>query len=1031
VEKSARNAVFQEYLREIRKSVSKGDYTEMTLRTPLENFIKGLNPNYDVTHEAKRIKELGAPDFTAYHSGVNVGYIEAKDLGKNLDEEIESKQLKKYRESIDNIILTDYRRFILIRGHQTIFDQNLFSLADVSNPKSRITESKIDEFLQLTDTFFGYSQPTIRSAIILAEELAKKTKLLKDLASEQLEEDLIKKERGVPPSSLYSFFEALNELIKDIRVEDCADAYAQTITYGLFLAKINEKGKLDRDTAASHIPRNIKIIRKIFLNIAGDTLPSDVSWIVDALINVLNASEVDEILSQIDFRGKKDRDPFTFFYEDFLASYEPARKKRLGVYYTPRPVVSFIVKSINQMLKDEFDKPMGFAEEGLTVLDPAVGTGTFLWLIYLSTLIELKDKGLSGLIPKKIKDHILHDFYGFELLITPYIISHLKLTTVLKKWFYEFDDEDRIQVYLTNTLEPFELHTHMPFLRELTEESETADDLKLKKPVLVVLGNPPYSVSSANKSKWIAEKMEDYKKDLREWNIQPLDDDYIKFIRFAQWKVEQNGKGIVGFVTNNRYLDGSIHRRMRECLLMAFDAIYILNLHGSTRRSPQTAKTQKDENVFDIQQGVAIAILVKNSKGVQKGVWYSESLGSREEKYAWLDRNTISTIKWRELKPEQPYYFFVPKDFALGRDYANFKALDEIFRVHTSGVKTHRDHFVVSFTEAELEERIESLRGSETDDQIETRFKLSNTRDWSLRKAREALKQFDYSNCIVDYAYRPFDIRKICYTSLLVEYTREQVMGNLLNASNHDCPNIGLVSSKLLSGGDYSHALVTQNVTDKSLLSVKSETFRVFPLYLLNDERSRQSELFNQAEEPGECLSKPNFTKEFAHFIEEQYAGRSISPKEIFSYIYAILYSPTYREAYREFLKIDFPRINFVKNYDAFKSISDLGARLVSLHLMKAQMETNTTFNVQGSNVVEFVKYSEGHVYINNAQFFDRIPDEAWTFYIGGYQVLDKWLKSRKGRELSSVEIEHFLQIVEVIKKTIKYMKQIDGLTHF
>jgi hypothetical protein len=348
------DSAFQQYLQEIKKSVLKGDYTEMTLRTPIENFIKSLNSDFDVTHEAKRIKKLGAPDFTAYRSNINIGYIEAKDLGKNLDEEIVGDQLKRYRESIDNIILTDYRRFILIRGNQTIFDQSLFSVADLSNPKSRISENKIDEFLQLTDTFFGYSQPTIRSAKLLAEELAKKTKLLKDLATEQLEEDLLKVESELPPSSLYDFYETLNELIQDINVVDCADAYAQTITYGLFLAKINEKGTLDRDTAASHIPRNIKIIRKIFSSIAGDALPTNVSWIVDALINILNASEVDAILSEIDFRGKKDRDPFTFFYEDFLALYEPQKKKHLGVLGDD-PKTHIIQKMYNIIQNDSDD----------------------------------------------------------------------------------------------------------------------------------------------------------------------------------------------------------------------------------------------------------------------------------------------------------------------------------------------------------------------------------------------------------------------------------------------------------------------------------------------------------------------------------------------------------------------------------------------------------------------------------------------------------------------------------------------------
>lgn len=1025
--KGSASGAFQQYLQAIKKSVSKGDYTEMTLRTPLENFIKDLSPDYDVTHEAKRLKALGAPDFTAYRSGVNVGYIEAKDLGKNLDEELESRQLKKYRESIDNIILTDYRRFILIRGNQTIFDQDLFSLADVSNPNSRISATKIDNFLELIDTFFGYSQPTIRSAQVLAKELAKKTKLLKELAIEQLRDDLQKVDGDVPPSSLYDFLETLNELIKDISVEDCGDAYAQTITYGLFLAKINEKNKLDRDTAASHIPRNIKIIRKIFSSIAGDSLPPNVSWIVDALVDILNASEINAILSQIDFRGKKDRDPFTFFYEDFLALYEPEKKKHLGVYYTPRPVVSFIVKSVNQILKDEFDKPMGLAEEGLTVLDPAVGTGTFLWLVYLSTLVELKDKGLSGLIRQKIKKHILRDFYGFELLITPYIISHLKLTTVLKKWFYEFDDEDRIQVYLTNTLEPFEKHAYMPFFRELTEESETADALKLQKHILVVLGNPPYSRSSSNKSDWIMEKVQDYKENLHERNIQPLDDDYIKFIRFAQWKVDQNGEGVVAFITNNRFLDALIHRKMRKSLLDSFGRIYVMNLHGSARE--MRGIPEGDENVFDIQQGVAISIFIKTSGITDKKIYYGELCCGREEKYSWLDRNTINTVQWQEIRPEEPYYFFVPKDFALKSEYLKFKAIDEIFRLETIGVTTHRDNLVVDFTEAELKQKLDLFRSDGDPEEIKAKLHLKDTKNWGFTKAREAFKQLDYSKHLFDYAYRPFDIRKICYTPLLIDRTRERIMTNMLSDDTRREGNLSLILPKILLSSHFS-VFVTHHIADKHLLTVKDDSFHVFPLYL----RSKGgNDIFpsNQSEVKRDNVWTPNFTKKFTEFIIQHYEGNAVTPEQVIGYIYAMLHSPTYRDAYDEFLQIDFPRINFVEDYALFKSLAEVGMRLINLQLQKTRLKTATTFDEQGSNVVKLVRYEEGRVYINKNQFFGGIPEDAWVFYLGSYQVLDKWLKSRKGRELSSSEIEHFLQIVEVIKKTIKYMHEIDGLIHF
>jgi type I restriction-modification system DNA methylase subunit len=1018
-------AVFQLYLDELKRSVSKGDYTEMTLRTPLENFIKGLSPDFDVTHEAKRLKALGAPDFTAYRSGINVGYVEAKDLGKNLDEELESQQLKKYRESIDNIILTDYRRFILIRSNQTIFDQSLFSLADLSDQKSRIRAKQIDEFVQLTDTFFGYRQPTIRSAKILAEELAKKTKLLKDLASEQLEEDLEKVERGIPPSSLYDFYEALNELIKDISVQDCADAYAQTIAYGLFLAKINEKGALDRETAASHIPRNIKIIRKIFSSIAGDSLPSDVSWIVDALINILNASEVDEILSEIDFRGKKDRDPFTFFYEDFLALYEPEKKKRLGVYYTPRPVVSFIVKSVNRILKDEFDKPLGLAEEGLTVLDPAVGTGTFLWLVYLSALVELKERGLGGLIPKKIKTHILQDFYGFELLITPYIIAHLKLTTVLKKWFYKFDDEDRVQVYLTNTLEPFETHTHMPFLGELTEESEAADNLKLKKPIMVILGNPPYSVSSSNKSEWISEKMQDYKKDLNERNIRPLNDDYIKFIRFAQWKIEQNEQGIIGLITNNRYLDGAIHRQIRKSLFHVFDRIYVLNLHGSSRRTAETQVMQKDENVFDIQQGVAIAFFVKNSKFADKKVFYADLTGERQHKYSWLDNATLDTVQWQEIEPEAPNYFFVPKDTSLQKHYNEFRSLSEIFDVQSVGVKTSRDHFVTAFSESELASKMSLFKSDQSDEYVRDCFNLKDTGDWNLREARERFKKIDYRDCITKYSYRPFDTRFICYSPVLVDRPRQRFMSNFAQS------NLGLIASRLLSGNEYHHVQVTKSITDMSLLSTKSESVHIFPLYIYNRESTRTAQLgLGGNVETIRNAKQPNFTSEFVEFIGHLYEPHVPTCEDIFGYIYAILHSPTYRDSYNEFLKTDFPRVPFAQDFNQFKKLSELGTQLVDLHLFNTILATSTRFDIQGTNIVTSVKYDNPRVYINKDQYFDNITAEVWNFRIGAYLALDKWLKSRKGRELSSSDIEHFLQVVEVVKQTIQCMKEIDGLTH-
>lgn len=709
-----------------------------------------------------------------------------------------------------------------------------------------------------------------------------------------------------------------------------------------------------------HLTFHVGIIKRIFINIAGDEFPSNVSWIIDDIIDILNASKIRNILTKIDKRGKKDKDPVIFFYEDFLNYYEPQKRKHLGVYYTPRPIVNFIVNSIHSILKKHFDKPKGLAEDDVDVLDPAIGTGTFFWIAFLAVLKELKEAGLSGMINDKIEKHLLKHFYGFEILITPYVISHLKLTDLLQRWKYKFKDKDRIQIYLTNTLEPSEIHGLLPFLREITEESRIANEIKTKKPILVVIGNPPYSVSSSNKSKWIMEKMKDYKKGLNEKNIQPLDDDYIKFIRFAQWKIEQNGQGIVGFITNNSYLDGIIHRQMRKNLFESFDRIYILNLHGSARREENLPPNiSKDENVFDIQQGVAIAIFVKNDKFQDKKVFYADLWGARNDKYHWLDTHTINNVKWQELEPIGPYYFFIPKrDIPQNiKDlYGKSLKLTHIFGKYSIGVVSGDDKSRLSF---------------EKDD------------------------EHPYP-----YDYRPFDKRYINLYSRAIQRPRLPFMNNFKR------DNIGLVSSKQ-SRGTFNHSFVTTTFACKQFICDASY---VFPLYLYSN---------------GE--KKPNINPEFLKLISEKY-GKTPSPEEIFYYIYAVLYSPTYRKKYEEFLKYDFPCIPFVNDYEKFKKLASLGKELVELHLMRKKLPTNVKFDTQGSNIVEKIKYENGKIWINKEQYFDGISKNIWNFYIGGYQVLDKWLKSRKGRKLGSKDIETFLQIIEIINQTIKIMNEINKI---
>lgn len=1001
--------IFQNYFEEIINKYLTGDSTELTLRTPFENFITSINENFKLIHNPKRIPKLGIPDFKAFNKAVKIGYIETKDLGTNLENELDSEQIKKYKEGINNIVLTNYNQFILIRNGQKIFDFNLFDLSDLKNSKYIVSEDKIKEFMKMIETFFDYKIQTIKSPKELALELSKRAKLLKDLAKEQLEDDLIKVKNNEETSSIYDFYQGIKELIKDIKIDDCVDAYAQTITYGLFLAKMNNQNMLlDRKTAASYIPRNIGIIKKIFMNISGDSLPSNISWILDELIDILNASNMGNILSEIDIRKKKDKDPFIFFYEDFLSFYDPEKKKHLGVYYTPRPVVNFIVNSVNQILKKDFNKPKGFAEDDIIVLDPAIGTGTFFWIAFLLTLQELKRINLAGLIKKKIESHLLKDFYGLEILITPYIISHIKLMNLLNTWFYRFKDNDRVQIYLTNTLEPIEFHGLIPFLKELGEENKVANEIKLKKRILVILGNPPYSVSSYNKSDWIMEKMQDYKKGLNERNIQPLSDDYIKFIRFAQWKIQQNQQGIVGYITNNSYLDGIIHRQMRKNLLDTFDRIYILNLHGNTNIRERCPDGSQDENVFDIKVGVSIVLFVKNDKLKNKKVFYVDLYGKREQKYSWLDRNLVNNVKWQEIKPEPPYYFFIERDVTFEKQYNEFKGLNEIFKLFTSGVKTHRDEFIVEFSKEKMKNKIKCLVEEYSDSEIKQIFNLKDKLQ-DIQSYRKKIREEGTNDSLYrKYNYRPFDLRTTYYYLPLITRHRIKIMKNFLDK------NLGLVSTRLLSDNNYRHVFITEEIGDIGLLSAKtSESAYIFPLYIYNENRQKQ----------------PNFTDKFIKFIEKQYPNYKITPEEILGYVYAILHSSTYRQKFNEFLKIDFPRILFTKDYEVFKKNSEIGNELINLHLMKTKLQTNTKFDIQGSNIVKFVKYKDHKIYINEDQFFDGVSEDLWNFYIGGYLVLSKWLKSRKNRELDIHDIEHFLQIIEIIKKTIDYTKSIDKLT--
>jgi predicted helicase len=1009
---------FGNYFKEIHKIYTDGDFREESFYPSFKRLFEDCSKLYQAQAGvnvlvAPRKTEAGIPDFRIGKDGEIIGYIEAKSPDTDLGEVEDSEQLKRYRNSLPNLILTNFLEFRIYKfGHPTDKVQvgRQFTLRGLKSPPS---PEKLDSFFELLENFFSFSTPEIQKSSDLSVELAKKTRFLEHILQEELSRD------NEEVTRFYKAFQ--EELIETLTKERFADLYAQTITYGLFAARMKVQKEFKRETAWKSIPESLPLLKEIFYSMTGPHFPESLIWIVDDITQILEKADIPSILKE--FKTTRwEEDPVIHFYETFLATYNPKERERLGVYYTPLPVVSYIVRSIHKLLKDGFGKAEGLATSDVTLLDPAAGTLTFVVQAIKQVQKELEDKKKEGLKKSYIEEHVLPHFHAFEILVAPYTVGHFKVSMVLEDMGYQFKEGKRFQFYLTNTLEMKD-PKQISFLIDLAKEGQEAKRIKEKVPILVVLGNPPYSVSSENKSEFIENLMDDYKEDVRdERNIQPLSDDYIKFIRFAHWKINQAGKGILGFITNNSYLSGVIHRGMRRRLLETFDEIYILNLHGSSRIGEKTPKGGKDENVFDIQQGVAIALYVKSEKPLkEKAVHYADLWGIREEKYKYLFGNDFQTTKWQKLEPFAPYYFFVPKDFALQAEYEKFWKITEIFKEWSSGVKTHRDHFVVGFSKEEIVQRLRVFTGNLPDELVKESLNLKDTRDWKLKEGRGKAKQEKLENRIYPYSYRAFDNRRICYSFSLIEQgcDRWDLMKHFIS---RDKNNIALVTTRQLTSVQFNHSFVTDKVSDMCLISNKGRESNYFFLLYLYNEESQLNLYKNRI---------ANLTPEFMQAIKAS-LSREPSPEAIFCYIYAVLYSPTYRKRYEEFLKIDFPRVPLPSNYEVFKQLSDFGKELVDLHLLKhSDLEkTEVGFPNSGSNKVEKVGYAEEgqRVFINKEQYFKDISKEVWEYRIGAYQVMEKYLKDRKGRKLSLDEINHYMKVAKAIQLTIELQKKIDDV---
>jgi len=1061
--------VLKTYFKRIFEVAKRGDAREESYYSSLEELLK----NYAASINKKQVHittlpkktDAGNPDFRIWDGKQQIiGYIEAKtppltsplDKGGHrgveyLDQIETSGQLKRYLHIFPNLLLTNFFEFRLYRNG-VLIDKVLTGRPYVIHKLKTVPPvEKETEFLKLLEKFFSFSLPKVYDAKNLAVELAKRTRFLKDeVIAQELEEE---EKRG--KGNILGFYKVFKEhLISGLTKEDFADLYSQTITYGLFAARTRTENGFNRKLAYDKIPKTIGILRDVFRFISLGDLPKQMEWIIDDISDVLATTDVYKLLDEY-FNQHKGKDPVVHFYETFLAEYDPKMREKRGVYYTPEPVVSYIVRSLHHILKEYFDKKDGFASPSVTVLDPAAGTLTFLAEAAKLAAEEFTSKYGEGKKAGFIKEHILKNFYAFELMMAPYAVGHLKMSFLLEELGYKLQSDDRFKLYLTNTLEMEELaQTELPGMISLSEESHLAGKVKKEQPILVILGNPPYSGHSSNVYDEVKIYYQVDGKPLGEKNPKWLQDDYVKFIRFAQWKIDLAGEGVLGFITNHSYLDNPTFRGMRQSLMQSFDEIYLLDLHGNSLKKERCPDGSKDENVFDIQQGVAIALFIKKTplssplaKGGIKGgckISHSELWGVREDKYDWLNKHDIKTTKWKTIKPKSEFYLFIPRDEGLLKQYEKYPKITDIFPVNSVGIVTSRDNFVIDFDRNALKRRIMQFRDKKMPDEIiQQAYNLKDKSNWKLKDSRETIiKDEDWERAITKILYRPFDIQWIFYHNAVIERSRKEVMQHMIQENLGLC--IGRAGQVVGLEKLWNVVYVSENIVDLNLFYRGGES--VFPLYLYQEKDYPKKKkslstvmlLFEPQAEYG--MKKSNLSPAFFEKLTREYK-KAPSPEEIFYYIYAVLYSSIYRTKYAEFLKIDFPRVPFTSEYKLFKKIGDLGEKLVNLHLLKSSdLDAPVAkFQGKGNDKVEKPRYEQppqspltkgelkGVVYINSSQYFEGIPKEVWEYQIGGYQVCDKWLKDRKGRPLSLDDITHYCKVVTSLKKTIEVQSKIDS----
>ena len=1049
-----------QYIENINSKYKLGNATEHTFRGTLEQLIETIVPDIRATNEPKR-QSCGAPDYilTKVKKDIPIGFIEAKDMGdKDLSGSKKTgnkEQFDRYKASLGNLIFTDYLDFHLYRDGQFV---TKIAIGEITDKGIVPLTENFSSFENLIKEFCTHVGQTIKSSKKLAEMMAGKARLLSEVIEKALTSDETHNEDSTLKDQMNAFKEIL---IHDITPKGFADVYSQTIAYGLFAARLHDPTlpTFSRQEAAELIPKSNPFLRKLFGYIAGPDIDDRIKWIVDGLVEIFLACNVEEILKNYG-KSTKMEDPIIHFYETFLSEYDPKLRKARGVWYTPKPVVNFIVRAVDDILKTEFDLPQGLADNSKTkikidlqgkkveqevhkvqILDPATGTGTFLAEVVKH--IHNKFKGQQGVWSNYVETHLLPRLNGFELLMASYAMAHLQMDLLLTETGFKPTKDQRLKIYLTNSLEESHPDTGTLFANWLSSEANEANFIKRDTPVMCIVGNPPYASSSTNKGKWIESLTADYKKDLKEKSYNSLSDDYVKFIRFGQYFIDKNGSGILAYISNNSFIDGITHRQMRKHLLESFDKIYILDLHGNAKKKEVCLDGSVDQNVFDIMQGVSINIFVKtgNKKKNELGkVFHYDLQGKRDFKYDFLNENSLKSFDWKTIEVIKPEYLYIPKDNSVKLIYEKGVSINEIFSKSSSGVQTEFDELVTHSTKVKAERTLADLKNLSESDfalkyNLQTKIKKIVVAKNDVLTNKVSIQKIDY---------KIFNKMFCIYTGKtngLMGRPRFEMMKNIISKQNY---SICLLRS-LIDSTSFSSIFISQDMVDKNLYGFQTS---IFPLYLYPETNGQLSTEQTATKIPNlniEIVTKIAKQLGLTFVPEKEFEGNvcvaknekvrpeyrgNFAPIDILDYIYAVLHSPTYREKYKEFLKIDFPKIPYPKDTKTFWELVALGSQIRQIHLLESSKveEYITEFNIDGDCVVSKPNYKDGKVYINETQYFENVPEVAWNFYIGGYQPAQKWLKDRKDRKLEFDDIAHYQKIIVALFETDRLMKEIDKI---